>query len=254
MKNLYLVAAAVSCTVFGAVSPATAQEAAAPQFQPVEMYVCNYRDGKGQREFDRALRLMSEVESSDEPYAGWRLFPYMVTPEQEFDFIYFGAYRDGKGYGRDMAAYVKMAADAGKAWDEAAECDTSLWASHQIMAPPEGEDDGEFLLSFQDCKIAEGRTAMQAMDGLRRWAKYRSDNGSQLGTWAWFPVYGAAAEDFHFKLIGGFDSLVDVGNSFSWMVDNQAYLVRDDMLGGLVSCDVGRLYSGEEILNTFPDN
>ena len=228
----------------------TAQDDGARHFQPLEMYVCNYRDGQDQGDFDRALRMMSEVESSDEPYAGYQLFPGMVTPEQNFDFIYVGVYASGTGYGIDNAAYSQMAEDEMEAWTEAVDCGNSLWASHQLSEAP-GDGSEEFMVSFQDCKVADGRSGMQATEAMRRWVNYRADNGMALPTWAWFPVYGGAPGDFTFKLITGFGGYEDVGNSFSWMVDNEAYLVRDQMLQGLVSCDVGRMYYGVEIMNTF---
>jgi hypothetical protein len=220
-----------------------------PSFQPVEMYACNYRDGQDQGDFDRALRMMSEVESSV-PYAGYQLFPGMVTPEQTFDFIYVGVWGSGTDYGSDMAAYSQMAEDEMEAWNEAAECGSSLWASHLLSEAP-GDGSDQFMVSFQDCKVADGRSYMQAVEGMRRWVHYRADNGMALPTWAWFPVYGGAPGDFAFKLITGFGGYEDVGNSFSWMVDNEAYLVRDQMLQGLVSCDVGRMYYGREVMDTF---
>ena len=221
-----------------------------PSFQPVEMYVCNYRDGQDQGDFDRALRMMSEVESSDAPYAGYQLFPGMVTPEQNFDFIFVGVYGSGTDYGRDMAAYSQMAQDEMEAWNEAAECGTSLWASHLLSEAP-GDGSDQFMVSFQDCKVADGRSYMQAVEGMRQWVHYRANNGMALPTWAWFPVYGGAQGDFTFKLITGFGGYEDIGNSFSWMVDNEAYLVRDQMLQGLVGCDVGRMYFGREVMDTF---
>jgi hypothetical protein len=62
---------------------------------------------------------------------------------------------------------------------------------------------------------------------------------------------GGGGAEFDFKLVHVYNDYQHLGDSFQWVVDNQAYLVNQDMTEGLVSCDEARVYNGYNISNTL---
>ncbi len=251
MKKLLLSAVATACMLFVGSGVTFAQDDGVPQFRPVEMWVCSYRDGKDQGDFDDVLEDLVKVEAAG-PYAAFRLFPSFRTADQDFDFLYLGVWPDGSTMGSGMANYGENGGDVEEAWDSVADCPTSvMYASMRIQDNDDGDGSGNFMLTVSDCKVGHALSNGQAIGALSRFNDYRVANGSTVGTITWFPVYGGGGADFDFKLAHVYSGAQHFGDSFQWFVDNQAYLVQQDMLDGIVSCDVPRVYIGETIMNNM---
>jgi hypothetical protein len=251
MKRLLLAASAATIAVCLAGTPAGAQDGG-PAFQPLEMWACTFRDRMDQGDMDGVYERVAEG-TGDTPYAAWQLTPYMAGNRyKDFDFIYLGAWPDGSTMGADLENYFTNAGDAAEAWEETAECAGFLYASNTIQEVPDSDDDsGNFMLTISDCKVAHGRTAAQAIGALNRYNDYRVANGSAVPTFAWFPAYGNGGAEFDFKLAQAFAGPQEVGDSFSWFVDNQAYNVNNALTQGLVDCDEARLYFGRTIMDNM---
>lgn len=251
MKKLFLFAVTAACTLFLGVGIGHAQDGV-PEIRPLEMWVCSYRDGKDQGDMDNVFEDFVEATEGD-AYAGYRLTPSYVSGDQAFDFIYLGVWESGSMMGRDLTDYAVKGADVDEAWDEVVDCPASLMYGSIRIQQNDGDGDGSgnFMLSVSDCKLAHGVSNAQAVGALTRFNNYRVANGSTVGTIAWFPVYGGGNVAFDFKLAHVYAGQQHFGDSFQWAVDNQSYLVQADMLGGVVSCDVPRLYSGDTILNNM---
>ena len=102
MKKILLsVMTGMLCMVFGAVS---AQESAGrSKVVPAEIWTCSYRDGMGPAELEAAIddwtAWADERELND--YAAWTLTKHYFAAEQDFDFIWLGAWQDGNAMGAD---------------------------------------------------------------------------------------------------------------------------------------------------------
>lgn len=253
MKRLLAVAVATLCTLLAGTGVAFAQNDGVPQFRPVEMWVCNYNERKDQGDFDSVLEDLVAV-IGDDPYAAYRLTPNFVTDEQDFDFIYLGVWESGASMGRDMAKYMANGTAVDAAWNETVDCPASLmYASSEIQPVGSGDADGggDFMLTVSDCTVGHGQSNGQALGALRRFNDYRVTNGSEVPTFAWFPVYGGGGIEFSFKLVQAYAGAEHFGNSFQWFVDHQAYLVQEDIMSGVLDCDVPRVYIGETIMNNL---
>jgi hypothetical protein len=250
MKRLFIAATTAYCVLLSGMSTAFAQ-GGPPQFNAIELWACNYRAGKDAEDFDDALEGVAEA-SSGTDYSSWVLNPYLVGPNMPFDVIYLGAWPSGAAMGSGMAAYLANGGDdADEAWNEAVDCPAStLFAGYEIEPLPEsGDDDGDgtFLLSVADCKVGHGVSNGQALAALERFNSYAVANGSTVPTFAWFPVFGPGEAEYSFKLAQAFGGPEDLGNTFQWSVDNAAYNVNDELTGGIVDCDIPRLYTGRTV-------
>ena len=257
MKKLLAAAVVAIIVPCMGVGIAAAQEEGAPRtFIPVELNVCNYAEGKDREDYDRALGVMTEwmEDNESEPYLALLLSP-AYAGDPEFDFVYVGAWPSGSGMGRDLAHWFATADDAIAAMDEATDCGVSaMFGGTTIKAPPEGPPPDEFMLSISDCTVEDGRTVDEALAALEEWGAYRDATGSPGGMFVWFPAYGDGEADYTFKLLNSHRSAEAFGDFWQWFVDNAAYRKQGELLGGLLSCDVPRMYGAELVVSTWPDD
>jgi hypothetical protein len=251
MKRLLLAAATAACTFFMGTGLSSAQDGP-PQFAPVELWACDYRDGKDQGDLQAVLEDLVRL-SDDTPTATRMLSPYLRGPQQAMDFIYIATWPDGSTMGRDVANYLENGSDADAAWEDTVDCSASLLYARLMINQPSAEpdDDDNFILTVSDCKVAHGRSTGQAIGAIQRYNEYRVTNGSDITTLLWFPVYGGGGAEFDFKQVHVYNDYQHLGDSFQWVVDNQAYQVDQDMTDGLVSCDEARVYIGNNISTTL---
>jgi len=257
-KILISIAAAVVVACSG-ISITFAQDNGPPNFIPLEMQACNYEDGKDSDDLDDAMEEMVDWMEKEEgdPYAAWILSKVHTDPSREFDFLYLGAWPNGSTMGRDMAHYFATAGDAIAAYGEVADCGgSSLYASLMVKEPPESDGQGDgFMVTMSDCTIADGRKTSDAIAAAREFGAYRDANGSPGGTYLWFPAYGVPADNpFDFKMVNTYASVEAFGNFYQWFVEHAAYTKRDELMDGLLECDVPRSYAGDTVVNTLPRN
>jgi len=254
MKRLLLAASTAACTLLMGTSVTFAQDGP-PQFRPIEMWTCSYAGRNDRDDLDSVYEGIVES-AGDEAYAAWHLDPYFAgSRANDFDFFYLGAWEDGTTMGRDLTNYLANATDVGEAWDEALDCVAHMFASNRIQANPATDDGtGNFILTVSDCNVAHDSNPAQAIGALQRFNAYRVANGSTVGTFAWFPVYGDGEAEFDFKLAQAYADFQALGDAFQWSVDNQAYNVSDAMTQGVVDCDEARVYTGTTIMNNLSQN
>jgi len=248
MTRLLISALAIVSIYAAGLAAAQAQDGP-PQFRPIELWVCNFNDGKDQGDMDDVYEDIVEA-SGDTAYAAFQLNPYFAGERgQNMDFFYLGAWADGSVMGADMAGYLGTPDEA---WDETVDCQGSLMASNWIQPIDAPDDSGNFVMTVSDCDVDHGSSAAQAIGAISRYNDYRVANGMTIGTLVWFPVYGGGEADFDFKLVHVYPGAQQMGDSFKWSVDNAAYNVSNSLRQGLVSCDEARLYAGRTIMNNLP--
>lgn len=258
MRKLFISIIAAIVVAFSGGSISYAQDDGPPNFVPLEMQACTYKDRKDSDDFDDAMDRMTKwMEDNDAaPYAAWRLNKFYTGADREFDFLYLGAWPNGSTMGQDIAHYLATAGDAIEAYDEVADCQSNLmFASLNVKAPPESDGQGDgFVLTMSDCNVADGRKTADAIAAVRAYGEYRDANGSPGGTWLLFPAFGGGQAEFDFKLVNGHSSVEAFGNSYQWIVENAAYLKQGELFEGLLECDVARAYLGDTIVNTMTQN
>ncbi|NND70958.1 MAG: hypothetical protein HKN43_05210 [Rhodothermales bacterium] len=256
-KYLISITAGIAISLLG-VSLSSAQEDGPPNFVPLEMQVCNYRDGKNRDDLDESLEEMTDwmEETDSEPYAGWIVEKWITGGTQDFDFLFLNAWPDGSTMGKDITDYVSTAGDAIEAFNDVADCPaTVFFGSLNVKEPPEGNTSSDnFVLTVSDCNVMEGRKMQDAVNAIREYSDYRDANGSAGGTYLWFPVLGGGDEEFSFKLVNSYASVQAYGDAYQWNIENASYLMRNDLSEGLLDCDVARSYVGDTIINTITGN
>ena len=220
-----------------------------PMFVPLEMWACKFKDRKDQDDMDQVYRALANG-PGNEGYSAWHISPYMVGDRvEQFDFLYLGAWNDGSTMGSGLTSYMQGGQDIDEAWNATVDCMASMYASNTIQSVPDGDSDGNFMLTVSDCKVADGSSGGQAIGALNRFNAYRVANGSTVPTFAWFPVYGGGGAEFDFKLVHAYSDAQNLGDEFSWYVDHQAYNTYNQITQGVVDCDEARLYNGRTLIS-----
>jgi hypothetical protein len=251
MKRLLLVTLTAAFT-FSMNIPTTFAQDGPPQFRPVEMWVCSFKDRKDQGDIDDVYEMIA-ASDEDGGYAAWQLNPYFAgTRGQNIDFIYLGAWADNATMGAGLEDAWQNHPEIDEAWEEVVDCQGLMFASLRIQPNPDNADgNGNFVLSVSDCKTGHGVGSAQAVDAIRKFNDYRVANGVTLGTFAWFPVYGGGDAEFDFKLATAYSGPRAWGDAGQWTVDNAAYRTRSAITDGIVDCDEARLYTGRTLMDNL---
>jgi hypothetical protein len=255
MKNLLSpIGLVVAITVLSFSGSALAQEESeqGSAIFPVEIYTCNFHDGKGSADLDRWVSDWNAwLDGDPEPYSAWTLTPFYFGEEQDFDFIWLGTSPDGAALGRAYDKYLaNPSLNAGFA--EFAHCGAhSNFATMNVKQPPD-DDAKSFVLNFSDCKIAEGKSFDDVAPALAAWSEYRAGHGSQAGMWVMWPAYGGGTAEFDFKFITSYRSYASLGADYD-QYGKEGYKKGDELFVGLVDCNDARSYIAVERRAGIPD-
>lgn len=248
MKKLILAAFAAALTILTVVPGAFAQDNR-PGVFPIEMWACTFKDRKDQDDMDAVYEQIDA--ESDAAYGAWQLNPWMAGDlNQQFDFLYIGAWASGNVMGADVANLFSGDSESSESWDETVDCTSFLYTGIDIQQTP-NEEDGHYFVTLSDCRAGKGVSNGQAVNGIRRFNDYLVENGLTVGTDVWFPVHGNGDAEFDFKLVHVYTGPEQWGDAWQWRVNNQAFQARRNYMNGVVSCDESRLYSTRTLMNSL---
>ena len=252
MKRSFLAATAAAAMLCSGIALADGHEGDGPSWVPIEGFACDFKDGKS----------MSDLEGPIDAYNDWAdergvdtYFATILTPqffgERNFDFVWLGGWKDGNAMGADTELFRSEGSEVGAAFGEVVSCSSHTnFASRRIKAGPDSgddEDDGEFLLTFSNCSVSEGKSFEEAMEGLAAWSAYQSENGFQNSVYQMFPIYGESDNSYDFKMVEAHDNYLDFGNDWELMGNGGHWMKQMELVGGLLDCDISRVYDGRMV-------
>ncbi len=242
--------AKVSIAVTMVLSYATAwaeEESEGPEIFPVETYTCKYNESQGPADLDKAIDGWNAY--MDEQGAD-NYFAVTLTPNyfggETFDVGWLGSSPTAAELG---AGADQWAANGGKhaaAFAKVLTCDShSNFATMLIKEPPERPTpDNGIVLSFANCSAVDGKTMEDVFTAMDTWTAYTIENGYKNGAWVMFAAYGVDDVDFDFKLVNGYRSHEELGEDYDLYANSGGYQKHAELMGGVMHCDVSRVYDG----------
>ena len=110
MKNSFKWVAVCSLAMAAGAGTVIAQDdqAEPPKIVPVEIYVCNYHDGKGPADLDGWSTKWNAWADGQAmaPYSAYTMTPFYYGPDQDFDFLWLGVSPDAASMGRAQDAWL----------------------------------------------------------------------------------------------------------------------------------------------------
>lgn len=248
MKRILLTVASLSLLAGAAV--ADSHEPEKLRFSPVETFTCKYNDGMGRADLDKVNKAWNkwmDDENQDDYFAA------LITPnyfgEPTFDIGWLGVWRNGNAMGEGDDRWLAKGGKINAQYGEVLTCEShSNFASQNIRAakPDDDESDMNFVLSFSNCTIKEGKNFEEFMAAQKEWNAYADEHGIMEANWVWWPVFGESNNDYDFKLLGGVDDHVMMGAN--WQLYSEGHFMKSsELFDELVDCDIARVYNGTTI-------
>lgn len=215
---------------------------------PVEIFVCSYNDRQDEGDLDDAVDEWNGYmdEQDIDSYAGWTLVPHYYTDEQDFDFIWMGAWKDGNAMGAGTDNWLATGGEYADRFAEVATCNTHVnLASINLKMPPDGATPQTAVLVYSNCNVEDGATYDQVNAAAREWAQVLTDAGSEAGIFHQFPIYGGGGETPDFLWMTSYPNHTALGADYERMGNGQLYMKSDELFADLLDCDVSRVYNAQ---------
>ncbi|MBT8099978.1 MAG: hypothetical protein KJO82_09525 [Gammaproteobacteria bacterium] len=247
MKKLSVALVSGAVFLYSGLSLADGHEGAEEQSEPampVELYACNYADGKEPADLDRVVANWNKWADKEgiNDYTAWTLTPFYAGPEQDFDLLWLGISPSATAMGRAQDMWLANGGKIQAQFDEVIPCQAHAnFAALAFKAPPEREDTSTLVISFSDCRLADGADFGDVGPALTEWGKYREGHGSTSGIWVMFPAYGAGGEEFDFKYIAAWQNLEDQGADWDQYAA-AGWEKAEELFAGKMDCDASRVY------------
>lgn len=236
---------------------ATAQDEAdaqeGPSVFPVEIYVCNYHDGKGGAELAAwSAKWAAWADGGLAPYSAWTLTPFYFGGDQDFDFIWLGASPNAVAMGQAQDKWLAEGGSLAAEMDAIAHCSAhGNYATMNFKEPPDDESPN-VVLNFSDCSAEEGKTFDDVYPALQAWSEYRSSHGSTAGMWVMWPAFGGGDADFDFKWVNSYRNYEALGQDYD-QYSAEGWKKAEELFTGLLDCDEARSYVAVRRYDGIPD-
>jgi len=250
MKTFRKAAALAAAAILTAAPAVNAQvsEDGMGKMVPVELYACTFNDGQDMGDLDKAVtRWNKYMDDNDiDSYAAWTLTPVFYGPEQDFDFIWMGAWADGNAMGTGSDMWMNEGGDVAAGFNAVADCNAHLLlSSAQYKAPAGGGTPGSSILRMTNCSMKHSTRYADVMSAEIEWADYMTENGSGAGTWHWFPQLGGGDSGFDYKIVNAYANFAAFGKDWEHSANGGGREESEGLFGDLDDCDDARVYVGK---------
>ena len=240
---------ALLCSLaFGLCTAGTAGAQGSPPWRivPVDIWTCNFTDGNDMSDLDDWVDRFNAWadEQEDDTYAAWTMTPAYFGPDQQWDFLWLGAWQDGNAMGQGWDLWNGTNDGLMNRFLAMASCDAhGNFASAAYRIPDDYDASGSGVLAVSDCKIHDGANSTAVDRATRQWVDVLDQEGSNLAMFHWYPVFGGGAADFDYKEVTVYNNYADLGADYERMGNGGLYQQGQALLEHLVSCDDARVYN-----------
>ena len=244
-KKLIAVAAAGLLALTGTGS-SVAQDGVV--FVPVDVFGCKYNEGRGPEDIDAAAAAFNEYmdDNNRDNYAAWTMTKHYAGPDQDFDFIWLGAHKNGTSMGEGADMWEASGGEILAKFQAASTCATAgNYASRMFKAPPDGNVPADGIITMSNCTVEEGAEYSAVIAASEQWAQIMGDAGSQVATYHWYPIYGTGEHDISYKLVRAYPNHAELGKDYDRMGNGGMYMQSQELFGDIVDCDVTRVYDAK---------
>lgn len=217
---------------------------------PVELYACKFVDGKDTDDLDKVIKRWNDYsdDSDLDDYAAWLLTPFFHTPEQDFDIIWLGAYKDGNAMGSGLQDWVTNGRELMAAFAEVVDCPAHVaYSSAMYKAPQSGNVPESGVITMMDCELNEGHRYSDVKAAELKWMDYLGDAGSKAAYYHWMPMFGGGDAEFDYKVVLAYPDFEALGANFEMFANDGGRDVSMDIFGNIDECDDARVYVTKSI-------
>ncbi len=246
MKQALKLAAVCAALSLSATSVSVAQVSAdgMGKVLPVELFACSYNDGKDAGDLQRVISRWNDYmdENNVDSYAAWTLTPYFYGAEQDFDMVWMGAHKDGRSMGEGTHNWLTGGGQLAAAFIDVLDCEAHIGLASAMYKAPAGGTPESSIITMMDCEINEDSRYSDVRAAELEWAEYQTEQGSEAGTWHWFPTFGGGDQDYDYKVVTAYPSFVELGVDWEQVANGGGRAALMDIFDDVDDCDDARVY------------
>jgi len=215
---------------------------------PAEIYACNYNDGQGPSDLNAAVDGWSAYmdQNNIDNYAAWTLGKYHTGPDQDFDFLWLGAWTDGNAMGAGTDMWLSSGGEHIADFARVADCFAHANSASINYKMPEGGTPANAVLTFSNCNINDGKSYAAIGEATRAWADVLTEAGSEAAIYHWFPVYGGGGDSPDFTVLTAYPNFTELGADYERLTNGELFRKSGELFGDLEECDVARVYTATQ--------
>jgi len=206
-----------------------------------------------QSDLDKVIKNWNEWtnKNNPEPYSAWVLSADYNSTNYAFDIGWLGVWDDGNAMGRGSDIWFDKGAKQAAAFAEILTCAAhNNYASEQIKKGT-AEDGSSAVIRFSDCKVKQGKSMKDAVNGLKAWASYWEEQGSKSSQWVFYPVFGEDV-DYDLKRVEAHSIYAELGADYERYGNGGGFMRSQELLDGLLDCGVSRVYQSTKVRDGLP--
>ena len=240
MKNAVISVSVLLAVAVTASMPASADNHEQANVDPVDMYMCTFREGKGFEDLDKLdARWKKWAAKNDPGQSAWRLVPMLRATDDPFAVGYLGSWTSGEAMGAGMDAWAG-GGDLLEDYEATIECKRALAASVEVNAPNGPPENG--VVWFSSCTVNEGSTLEDAYKAHSAVSAAMREMGGKAQSWLFYPSLGFGDVPFDYYSVVTFNSMSELGAGWEMYYNKGGWKKAADM-NDAADCDSPRVYS-----------
>jgi hypothetical protein len=247
-------AALLAATLFLSGTAIAQDDGATPEFSPVELYACNYNEGMGPGDLDKAVESWNEWmdDEGQGTYYAATLFPVYYGGEgYDFDFAWLGSFSNGAEMGAGSDHWMANGSEHAAAFAAVADCFGHVGYAATQIKETEGDNTADsFVVTFSDCHYGDGDGSL--FDALKAWSEFATGRGYQNRAWALFQTYGGVDPDHDFKMVNSYKNFTAMGDDWDLYASGD-WVKNRELRADIYECGVSRVYAGKTLRRPADD-
>ena len=214
-------------------APTTAQDDKIP-VAPVELFGCNFKDGKGMSDLEKVNGNFAKWSKKNDPgYSAWVMSPQFAM-QSPFEVLWLGSWQGGKAMGQGMDNWQSGNGGIADDYWDVIECGHVLMSSVATNAPDGPPDNG--VAMFSRCSLADGKTTADAFQAHIAFSKAMRGMGGKGQSWLMYPALGLASADFDYLAVTTFNNYAELGEAWGLYTNGEGWKKAGEIMGGVANC------------------
>ncbi|MDH3646941.1 MAG: hypothetical protein OER80_09225 [Gammaproteobacteria bacterium] len=214
-----------------------------PSIRPIEIFACDYNNGKDAADLVRATARWNTWmnKNNQSEYWAFTLAPMFHSEQIDFDVAWVGGWKDGATMAASTEFWLTKGALMQAEFAKVVTCNIHTnFAVLDISPSPDPWASGP--VEFSNCTVEKGRSHEDAIGAIHKWIAYQSEHGIESGNYVLYPAYGESSEaEYDFKWVVGY-SYKAFGKNYDMYGTGAGWRKAEELFGGLLDCDNARVY------------
>lgn len=245
MKNAICMTAGAAVFATLATVPAHADDHMTAQ--PVELYACTFRDGKGMKDLEKAnTNFKKWAASNSSGHTAWMITPQFRSMETEFHVGWIGAHQSAESFGANMDKWANASGSVSQAYLEAVDCSHAMMSSYATGGQEGAPGDG--VVWFSRCSLEDDASVADAAEGHAGVAAMMEEMGAGGSSWIFVPGLGSAEAEFDYYHVAAWPSYPAFAKAWEAYVNGGGMAKAEELHEGVSSCKSPNMYDAQLIL------